>query len=297
MRFVASSRQAASGASRPSVGLPPLDTPSPRIPESAQWTVTTRSIASFHERRPPRARPPPAPVITNPVVALPAAPAVVVPQRFHIEAASHSDVGPKRNHNEDGYALSPDLGLYLVTDGMGGQHSGDRVARMTIAEMLAFFAESHASPAKPSPFAPLPRAEPRREPPRGRIRAANHGIREAVQVRPELVRSGTTIAAVAVTRQYIQLAHVGDCRIYRLRAGTVAQLTPAIRSTADALARSPDLSRKNAPRSRNVILRGIGMADDVLVDTRTEALMTGDVYLLATDRPQLRRWRGGRRRS
>jgi protein phosphatase len=55
-----------------------------------------------------------------------------VAEEIRIEVAGETNVGRKRNHNEDNFALMPEFGLYVVADGMGGHASGEVASKMSI---------------------------------------------------------------------------------------------------------------------------------------------------------------------
>ena len=54
---------------------------------------------------------------------------------LRIEVAGETNVGMKRNHNEDNFSVLEDSGLYIVADGMGGHASGEVASKIEVHEM------------------------------------------------------------------------------------------------------------------------------------------------------------------
>ena len=69
-----------------------------------------------------------------------------MPGQARILAAGNTDVGRKRTHNEDFFALVEAEHLYLVADGMGGHSSGEVASQMAINTMSEFFQATSADP-------------------------------------------------------------------------------------------------------------------------------------------------------
>ena len=56
-----------------------------------------------------------------------------------LEACALTDPGKVRSSNQDSFRIVPELGLYLLADGMGGARGGERASQMaveTVAEIL-----------------------------------------------------------------------------------------------------------------------------------------------------------------
>jgi protein phosphatase len=115
------------------------------------------------------------------------------------------------------------------------------------------------------------------------IERANAAIRVEARARPERLGMGTT-CTVLVVGDTVTIAHVGDSRAYRSRAGRLEQLTED-HSLVAALVRDGRLDPAAAPRDprRHVITRALGADDDVLVDVVSVDWRPGDRFLLCSD--------------
>ena len=96
---------------------------------------------------------------------------------------------------------------------------------------------------------------------------------------------GTTIVAASVSPEGIHIAHVGDSRAYRLRAGRLERLTRDHSLLEEMKQANPDMTeeQERAFPHKNVISRAVGMREDVPVDVQDHPFLPGDCYLLCTD--------------
>lgn len=193
------------------------------------------------------------------------------------QAAALSDRGRRRPRNEDAFLLRPDARVFAVADGMGGHAAGD------VASQLAIRCLSDAFPRPPSPQI-QPTTLSRRL--LAAFEAANATLLRYASEHPECSGMGTTLTAVAALRAAPQcvVAHVGDTRAYRLRNGTLAQLTADhtwVQQQVDAGMLSPLQARHHpwAPLLNRVLgTPALGPADTYVVDATA-----GDTFLLCTD--------------
>ncbi|MCI0342163.1 MAG: protein phosphatase 2C domain-containing protein, partial [Planctomycetales bacterium] len=131
-----------------------------------------------------------------------------------------TDVGRKRKHNEDSVLGSPDLGLLLVADGMGGHLHGEVASRMALDTLVEHY-QSRLRTVAPD------RADPKEEEEflRFAIEKANGAIFRKGDEDVNFNDMGTTIVALAVRPGYVVIGNVGDSRAYRLRGKRLRQLT------------------------------------------------------------------------
>src|SRR5713226_3470804 len=198
--------------------------------------------------------------------------------------AAQTDVGRKREHNEDSFLVNEDLGLYVVCDGMGGHAGGESAISNTVKTI-----ERELLSAKLRPDDPFASAAPLADTPlAGALREAVEGACAAVfrtsRANPELAGMGTTCISLLVRGGQALIGHVGDSRAYLVRNGDVHQLSED-HSLVNEQVRAGLLSADEAKHSRlkNIITRSVGFEEDVLVDVMGVETRPGDKFLLCSD--------------
>jgi serine/threonine protein phosphatase PrpC len=207
-----------------------------------------------------------------------------IPRKVRIRYAAKTDVGMKRAHNEDYFALIEDEQLFIVADGMGGHASGE-VASKLAAEVIGEFYRHSKDQDATWPYRydhNLSYVENRMV---ASIRLANARIHESASKNPHLRGMGTTIVAFIIKGDAAFVAHVGDSRCYRVRNGDVQLLTRDHSLLEDYKEARPDMTEEEARNfpHKNVITRALGMRDNVVVDISRVDLQSGDRFVLCSD--------------
>src|SRR5919198_6689404 len=129
-----------------------------------------------------------------------------------IAARGQTDVGQKRDHNEDSFLVDPDLQLFIVADGMGGHAGGGTASRLAVDTIQARMRE--VKRANPDLFAQPGRLEdsPLREALREAVESACANIYRAAQGDPSLAGMGPTVTPAVGLGPRTLLAHVGPHR-------------------------------------------------------------------------------------
>ncbi|MEO8797930.1 MAG: Stp1/IreP family PP2C-type Ser/Thr phosphatase [Polyangiaceae bacterium] len=203
---------------------------------------------------------------------------------MRIEVAGETNVGMKRNHNEDNFSILEENGLYIVADGMGGHASGEVASQMAVDALKEFFAATEQDPERTWPYK-MDRSKGYEE---NRlitgIKLANLRIYESAQREARQRGMGTTLVSLFAVEDGVYVAHVGDSRTYRLRDKKLEQLTEdhSLLNDYIKMKRLTPEEIANFPH-KNVIVRALGMKDTVKVDTRFETPREGDTYLLCSD--------------
>jgi serine/threonine protein phosphatase PrpC len=201
-----------------------------------------------------------------------------------VDSAGATYIG-RRSINEDTVLLRPDLSLFLLADGAGGDGAGDVASALATRSIAAAYeatlADRHE---RPDVDAFGLYVDARRL--ASAIHKANREVFEVAQSKKLDDGMGTTIVAAVPSLAYgaIHVAHVGDSRCYRLRGGLLELLTEDHSLLNDVLERWPDVQDDALTKlPRNVVTRALGMQKTVRVTMRTYELLPGDRYLLCSD--------------
>jgi len=204
--------------------------------------------------------------------------------RLKIVSAGLTDVGKKRDHNEDSFLIDEDLKLFVVADGMGGHAGGgtaSRIAVETIDRELrqARIAQGTALEA-PSALqdSPVPEAI------RAAVERACMAIYSKAQEDPRLAGMGTTVISLLMKDDQAFFAHVGDSRAYLVRGDLIQQISED-HSLVNEQIKAGMITPEEAKHSRykNIITRSVGFEEEVQVDVMGLLCEPGDVFVLCSD--------------
>jgi len=203
---------------------------------------------------------------------------------LHFVTAGATDVGREREVNEDAFALLAEEKLWVLADGMGGHASGQIASRMAVDVVVDFMSRWRHESDFEWPF-DLVEGHSREESALANaIRVANVRLFNRAQTDEACDGMGTTVVAVTYGESGLVVAHVGDSRCYRLRDAELVQLTED-HSLVNHLKRFFHLSEEEAQQraGSNVIVRAVGLEDDVEAELTIDQPQPGDRYLSCSD--------------
>jgi PPM family protein phosphatase len=201
-----------------------------------------------------------------------------------MDFGARTDTGRIRENNEDSFRLAPELNLFVLSDGMGGQASGEVASRVATESIVAHCREAESDSSMPLVGVRIAGVSLAANRLASAIRHANDEVRKAARENPARDGMGATVVAVRFVGERMSLAHVGDSRAYRLRAGELELLTQDHSFVAEQVRRGI-MTQKEAERSKlqNVLLRALGAEPIVDVDVQEELILEGDTILLCSD--------------
>lgn len=202
--------------------------------------------------------------------------------RLTLEIAAQTDPGVLRSLNEDSIATADELGLLVLSDGMGGYQSGDVASSITTQVMIEGLTQDlKEMTAHDNDVAAVIRNV---------VKRANRAIFKEGERRTEHTPGsqgqamGSTLALLLLRNNRVTLAHVGDSRIYRLRGGKLELMThdhSLLQEQIDLGILSVDAAATS--HNRHLVTRGLGLQAEVEVATDGWAAELGDLYLLCSD--------------
>jgi serine/threonine protein phosphatase PrpC len=227
-----------------------------------------------------------------------------------LQSGHFTDVGLLRELNEDSIlalnltqyfeSVQTQIGLYIVSDGMGGEAAGEVASRVTVRAVAEWVTDKLISASLKSTHeeriaAPTHTGGLRlaiadghematTEMLKQAVLSANHEVMAYANANPEERGLGATVTVAMIVGEVLTIAHVGDSRCYLLSGDEFSQLTED-HSLVQKMVNTGNLSRAEARIHpyRNVIYRSIGADELVEIDIVRKKLTSGDVLMLCSD--------------
>ena len=203
---------------------------------------------------------------------------------MQIVSSGLSDVGRVRTNNEDSFRIVEELGLFILSDGMGGEAHGEVASAMAV-EAIEKYCEAEKEDSGVTVLEAVPEnwtSQTRRL--RNAVRQANHQIFQSAQKNSEQRGMGATVTTAWLKDARLSIAHVGDSRAYLLRSGNLQQLTNDHSLVAEQVRRgliTPQQAEESEMQS--VLLRALGAHPEVEVDVDEVEVFPRDVLLMCSD--------------
>lgn len=200
-----------------------------------------------------------------------------------LEVARLTDVGQRREHNEDAIASDAEIGLVVLADGMGGYKAGEVASEMAILTIIAELKESMAQ-CPPGRLDAQSGMQAEAKLLVDAVAKANEAIYNVSQSQPQCAGMGTTLVVGLFTNDRLLAGHIGDSRMYRLRDGTLQQITED-HSLLQEQIRSGLITPEQAKQSsnKNLVTRALGIDPEVELELHEHEVLPGDLYLLCSD--------------
>lgn len=186
-----------------------------------------------------------------------------------------TDVGLKRQVNQDYiYATKKEVGslpnIFLVADGMGGHKAGDYASKTTVENILHEIVQSKEDDI----IETLSNA----------ITVTNRLLYKKSKEVEALNGMGTTVVVATYQGSTLQVANIGDSRLYIVNKQSIRQITTD-HSYVEEMIRVGTLDRESARKhpDKNIITRAVGVQPQLEIDFYKEKIEVGDIVLMCSD--------------
>ncbi len=200
-----------------------------------------------------------------------------------LQSASLTDPGRVRDHNEDCIESRPEIGLYVLADGMGGYNAGEVASGMATSLIADGVQEEwhlrevdKLDREAAKKLAETTLAE--------HVARANAAFFNTSQNNPECAGMCTTLVVCLFYDDFVAVAHIGDSRLYRLRGETMEQVTrdhSLLQEQLDSGLITPEEAKLS--QNKNLVTRALGIDPTVEPELHVYETQKDDVYLLCSD--------------
>jgi protein phosphatase len=200
-----------------------------------------------------------------------------------LQTASLTDPGRVRDHNEDCIESRPDIGLFVLADGMGGYNAGEVASGMA----TSLIADGLQETWNPRDIERVSRDEAKALSERlvkDQVARANSAIFTTSQNNPECAGMGTTLVVALFYDNFMSVAHIGDSRLYRLRGEAMEQVTrdhSLLQEQLDSGLITPEEAKLS--QNKNLVTRALGIDPTVEPEVHVYETQPDDTYLLCSD--------------
>ena len=200
-----------------------------------------------------------------------------------LQSASLTDPGRVRDHNEDCIESRPEIGLYVLADGMGGYNAGE-VASGMATSLIADGLQEAWNPREVTRMGRDDAKALSEKLVREQIARANNAIFTTSQNNPECAGMGTTLVVSLFFDNFLTVAHIGDSRLYRLRGEAMEQVTrdhSLLQEQLDSGLITPEEAKLS--QNKNLVTRALGIDPSVDPEVHVHETRPDDIYLLCSD--------------
>jgi len=202
-------------------------------------------------------------------------------------SVARSDVGRKRQINEDSYFRDDARGFYVVADGVGGHNKGEIASREAVEQLQMWVSGASRDLDRLTERITAGDSECVWEIRRlleSGVKSACYMVFGMAELDPEKKGMSTTMSALLIRGNLAFAVHVGDSRVYRVRKDAVLQLTED-HTLINYKVKHGMMTKAEAEKAsgKNVITRAVGHKDYVQVDTADIDIAPGDRFLLCSD--------------
>lgn len=200
-----------------------------------------------------------------------------------LEIVRVTDVGLRREHNEDAIASDDMMGLVVLADGMGGYKAGEVASEIAVLSITAELKEAMQDWRRGRVDETL-NMQAEAQLMIDAVKNANEAIYTVSQTQPQCAGMGTTLVLGLFTNNKLLVGHIGDSRMYRYRQAELTQITQDHSLLQEQInAGLITVEQAKYSSNKNLVTRALGIDPEVELELNEFEVEPEDIYLLCSD--------------
>jgi protein phosphatase len=200
-----------------------------------------------------------------------------------VESAGISDIGRKRNQNEDSLFFDDNMGLYVVADGMGGHLAGEVASKLVVDTIRDFIKQQKENDEPEEVLDSDNNLSKEANYLLSGIELSNQIVHQTSLKNESYHGMGSTVSAVYFTNETLIVANVGDSPIYLIRDGSIELISVLHTVFAEQTARDPEYADLLGNEFKHVLTRAMGVDDSVQVHVYETPVYKNDILVISSD--------------
>ena len=200
-----------------------------------------------------------------------------------IESAGITDIGRRREQNEDSLFFDDGMGLYVVADGMGGHKAGE-VASKLVVETIRDYIKQNQSDGQVEDLTKVdPSLSKEARQLLAGIQLSNRIVHQTALSNEDYKGMGSTVSAVYFTKEAFIVANVGDSLIYLIRDGKIDLISVPHTLIAEQTELDPENAELLWSDFKHVLTRAMGVGKSVKADINEVPFFKNDILVISSD--------------
>lgn len=202
---------------------------------------------------------------------------------IEIESSGITDVGRRREQNEDSLFYDDGMGLYVVADGMGGHNAGEVASRLVVETIRDYLNQDRADDPSHNTVDTDEKLSKDARRLLASIHLSNRVVHQTALKNEDYKGMGSTVSAVYFTDRTFIVANVGDSLVYLIRKGKIKLLSVPHTLVAEQTELDPENAELLWSDFRHVLTRAMGVDKSVQADINEIPFFINDILVISSD--------------
>ena len=200
-----------------------------------------------------------------------------------IESSGITDVGRRREQNEDSLFYDDGMGLYVVADGMGGHKAGEVASKLVVETMRDYIDQNQNDHKPENRVGADEKLSKEAQRLLASIHLSNRVVHQTALGNEDYKGMGSTVSAIYFTEKTFIVANVGDSLVYLIRDGEIELLSVPHTLVAEQAALDPENAELLWSDFKHVLTRAMGVDESVKADINEIPFYKKDIIVISSD--------------